>query len=99
MTDAPTDFNALIDLEEDGPDIWIGLSAEYRWGRIFGGQVVAQALWAALKTVDLAFAPHSLHAYFIRAGDIQEPVRFEVCLLYTSPSPRDATLSRMPSSA
>lgn len=67
-----------MDLHEHGPDTWVGLSAEYRWGRIYGGQVVAQALWAAMKTVDSAFAPHSLHAYFIRAGDIAEPVRYEV---------------------
>lgn len=81
MTDAvvhPTDFNDLMNLEDHGPDTWVGSSADYSWGRIFGGQVVAQALWAALKTVDEELHPHSLHAYFIRGGSIQEPVRFEV---------------------
>jgi acyl-CoA thioesterase-2 len=74
----PTDFAGLMDLQQHGPDTWVGLSAQYRWGRIYGGQVVAQALWAALKTVDEEFATHSLHAYFIRAGNIDEPVRLEV---------------------
>ena len=78
MENAPTDFAGLMSLQEHGPDTWVGLSAEYSWGRIFGGQVVAQALWAALKTVDEEFKTHSLHAYFIRAGVIEEPVRFEV---------------------
>ena len=78
MNDAPTDFLELMNLQQHGPDTWVGLSAAYSWGRIYGGQVVAQALWAALKTVDEAFEPHSLHAYFIRSGDVSEPVRFEV---------------------
>jgi acyl-CoA thioesterase II len=74
----PTDFGDLMTLEAHGPDTWVGLSAEYRWGRIFGGQVVAQALSAALKTVAEDFHPHSLHAYFIRGGTLTEPVRYEV---------------------
>lgn len=74
----PTDFVTLMTLEQHGPDTWVGLSADYAWGRIYGGQVVAQALHAALKTVDEAFLPHSLHAYFIRGGSLVEPVRYEV---------------------
>ncbi len=78
IDEAPTDFRSLIDLSDHGPDTWIGASAPYSWGRIYGGQVVAQALWAALKTVPPDFHAHSMHAYFIRAGDLSEPVRFEV---------------------
>lgn len=78
MMEHPTDFSTLMTLEQHGPDTWVGLSANYRWGRIFGGQVVAQALSAALKTVDEEFLPHSLHAYFIRGGTLEEPVRYEV---------------------
>ncbi len=74
----PRDFNALMQLEQHGPDTWVGLSGAYSWGRIYGGQVVAQSLWAALSTVDEAFHPHSLHAYFIRGGSLDEPVRYEV---------------------
>ncbi len=74
----PTTFVDLMRLERHGPDTWVGSSAAYSWGRIYGGQVVAQALWAAYQTVDESFGVHSLHAYFIRGGVIDEPVRFEV---------------------
>lgn len=68
-----------MNLEAHGPDTWIGQSPRYPWGhRIYGGQVVAQALGAALRTVEERYRPHSLHAYFIRPGDSLEPVRFEV---------------------
>jgi len=78
MNTKPTTFSSLIDLVQHGPDTWVGLSADYRWGRIYGGQVVAQALHAAMKTVGEDYVPHSLHAYFIRGGVIDEPVRYEV---------------------
>ena len=78
MSTRPTTFEEILDLVRHGPDTWVGVSAEYQWGRIYGGQVVAQALWAALKTVDAEFLPHSLHAYFIRGGTLDEPVRYEV---------------------
>lgn len=44
---------------------------------VFGGHVLAQALMAAARTVDPRQAPHSLHAYFIRAGDKQVPIDYE----------------------
>lgn len=47
-------------------------------GRIYGGQVIAQALMAATQTVGGDRVPHSLHAYFMRAGAEQEPVQFKV---------------------
>lgn len=74
----PTTFAEIIELVEHGPDTWVGMSPTYTWGRVYGGQVVAQALQAALRTVDEQFAPHSLHAYFIRGGSIDEPIRYEV---------------------
>lgn len=46
--------------------------------RIFGGQVVAQCLMAADQTVESRFQPHSLHAYFLRAGDPEVPIEFDV---------------------
>ena len=78
MLHRPETFSDILKLESHGPDTFVGLSPKYSWGRIYGGQVVAQALWAALKTVKEAFAPHSLHAYFIRGGSLNEPVRYEV---------------------
>lgn len=71
-------FVDLIALEPHGPDAFVGLAPRYPWGRLFGGQVVAQALRAAQLTVPDAYAVHSLHSYFIRGGTHQEPVRFEV---------------------
>ncbi len=71
-------FAQLMDLDHHGPDTFVGIAPQYPWGRLFGGQVLAQALRAALHTVEPAFRPHSLHAYFIRGGTDEEPVRFEV---------------------
>lgn len=73
-----TSFVDLFDMAAHGPDVWVASSARYPWGRVYGGQVAAQGLWAAAQTVAPEFAPHSLHAYFIRGGDSDEPIRFEV---------------------
>jgi len=75
---APLDLSRVFDLEPHGPDTFIGESPPYSWGRIYGGLVVAQALWAATQTVAEQYAVHSLHAYFILGGEIPEPVRYEV---------------------
>lgn len=72
------DFDRLMALEEHGPDVFVGIGPAYPWGRVYGGQVVAQALRAALATVDEDHHVHSLHAYFIRGGDSDEPIRYEV---------------------
>lgn len=75
--DVPS-FGSLLELEPHGHDAYVGVSPTYPWGRVYGGQVVAQALRAAADTVDGERLPHSLHAYFIRGGDFDEPIRFEV---------------------
>ena len=74
----PRDFASLLALEPHGPDTFVGVSPPYDWGRIFGGQVIAQALWAAAATVPAERPVHSLHAYFILGGRLDEPVRYEV---------------------
>jgi len=74
----PRDFASLLALEPHGPDTFVGVSPPYDWGRIFGGQVIAQALWAAAATVPPERPVHSLHAYFILGGRLDEPVRYEV---------------------
>lgn len=71
-------FADLIDLEPHGPDTYVGIAPRYTWARLYGGQVVAQALRAAQLTVPDDLTVHSLHAYFIRGGTPAEPVRFEV---------------------
>jgi acyl-CoA thioesterase II len=74
----PRDFSSLLALEPHGPDTFVGLSPPYTWGRIYGGQVIAQALYAAAVTVPAARPVHSLHAYFIRPGDPAEPLVYLV---------------------
>jgi acyl-CoA thioesterase-2 len=72
-------FTDLFRLEPHGPDTYVGIVARYPWGgRLFGGQVVAQALRAAIHTVDPLRTAHSFHSYFIRPGSPDEPIRFEV---------------------
>lgn len=68
----------LLDLESHGPDTFVGTGLEYPWGGLYGGHIVAQALRAAALTVEDGLHPHSLRAYFIRRGDPNEPVRYEV---------------------
>jgi acyl-CoA thioesterase-2 len=78
MPEKPLDLRHVFALEPHGPDTYVGESPPYEWGRIYGGLVVAQALWAGIQTVEPAYAVHSLHAYFILGGDLSEPVRYEV---------------------
>lgn len=47
-------------------------------GRLFGGQLVAQALRAATLSVDAAYLPHSLHSYFVSTGHASRPVDLRV---------------------
>jgi len=72
------DFATLMALESHEPDVYVGISPEYPWGQVYGGQVVAQGLRAAQATVDDGLGVHSLHAYFIRGGTSDEPIRYEV---------------------
>jgi acyl-CoA thioesterase-2 len=71
-------FSEMMDLENHGPDTFVGGGPRYPWGGLYGGQIVAQALRAAALTVSAGYEVHSLHAYFIRMGDDDEPIRFEV---------------------
>jgi acyl-CoA thioesterase-2 len=69
---------AMLDLARLDDDLFEGWCHEGRPGMIYGGQVAAQALVAAGSTVATDRAPHSLHAYFVRAGRADEPVRYRV---------------------
>jgi acyl-CoA thioesterase-2 len=68
----------LLDLEELGDDRFRGVSPAVGPQRVFGGQVAGQALVAAGRTVDPARQVHSLHGYFVRAGDSTEPIVYTV---------------------
>lgn len=71
------DLLALLDLDRRG-DVFTGMSHDVSFTRIFGGQVAAQALVAAGRTVAPERYVHSLHAYFLRPGDPRSPVEFHV---------------------
>ena len=72
------DFAEMMQLEEHGPDVYVGTGPGYPWNGLYGGQIVAQGLRAACATVEAHFRVHSLHAYFVRRGDAAEPIRYEV---------------------
>ena len=67
-----------LDDDPSAPDTFTGRSLPQPGGRVFGGQVLAQALLAAGRTVEDARLPHSMHGYFLRAGDVREPITFAV---------------------
>lgn len=68
---------SLLDLEKLEENLFRGLSPQSSWQRVFGGQVIGQALVAACRTVE-GRQPHSLHAYFILPGDPSVPIVYEV---------------------
>lgn len=68
----------LLELERIEVNLFRGDSRSVGSGRVFGGQVMAQALSAALKTVPEDRFVHSLHGYFLLAGDEKHPIIFEV---------------------
>ncbi len=71
------DLIQLLDLEPIEKDIFRGVSPDDNRQRVFGGQVAAQALVAASRTVDDR-SVHSLQAYFIRPGDVNAPLLYQV---------------------
>lgn len=79
MTDAFVDeLVALLCLERLEDNLFRGESRDIGTRRVFGGQVLGQALSAAQQTVDPERSAHSLHAYFLRAGDIAHPIVYNV---------------------
>ncbi|MDP9849146.1 acyl-CoA thioesterase [Streptosporangium lutulentum] len=78
MNEALKELLDLLDLEQIELDIFRGRSPEERIQRVFGGQVAAQALFAAGRTVPGDRYVHSLHAYFIRPGDPSIPIVYNV---------------------
>jgi acyl-CoA thioesterase-2 len=77
MSSAVQDLLATLDLEPLEVNLFRGRSPQVGWQRVFGGQVIGQALVAATRTVDCR-PPHSLHAYFLLAGDPKVPIIYEV---------------------
>ncbi|MFF5442470.1 acyl-CoA thioesterase [Streptomyces achromogenes] len=78
MSQALQDLLDLLDLEQIEEDIFRGQSRPAVVPRVFGGQVAAQALVAAGRTVPADRPAHSLHAYFLRPGDPGAPIVYTV---------------------
>lgn len=65
-------------LEKLEHNLFRGQSQDLGWGTVFGGQVLGQALSAAVQTVPAERQVHSLHAYFLRPGNVTRPIVYDV---------------------
>lgn len=74
----PVSLASILDLERLDQDLYRSTATFWDHGSVYGGQALAQALRAAARTVLDGFVAHSLHGTFIRAGDPQRPILFEV---------------------
>ncbi|MCX5581421.1 acyl-CoA thioesterase II [Kaistia terrae] len=73
-----TDLLSILDLEPLEHNLFRGRSFDPGWQRVFGGQVIGQALVAASRTVVVDRPVHSLHGYFLRPGDPAAPIIYAV---------------------
>lgn len=78
MTAAMRELLSILDLERLEHNLYRGRSPQTGWQRVFGGQVIGQALVAAQRTVEPDRPVHSLHCYFMRPGDPAVPIVYEV---------------------
>ena len=78
MSKAVETLLSTLDLEPIEVNLFRGTSPKVGWQRVFGGQVIGQALVAAQRTVDNERKVHSLHGYFMRPGDPENPIIYEV---------------------
>jgi len=80
MASAIQDVVEILNLETLELNLFRGRSPQSNWQRVFGGQVIGQALVAACRTVEQVALrpPHSLHAYFLLGGDPKVPIIYEV---------------------
>jgi acyl-CoA thioesterase-2 len=69
---------SILDLEPLELNLFRGRSPKEGWQRVYGGQVLGQALVAAVRTVEEPRAVHSMHAYFLLGGDPDHPIVYEV---------------------
>ncbi|HSM41997.1 MAG TPA: acyl-CoA thioesterase II [Afifellaceae bacterium] len=78
MSKAVENLLDILDLEPLEHNLFRGRSPQVGWQRVFGGQVIGQALVAASRTVEEGRFVHSLHGYFMRPGDPSVPIIYEV---------------------
>ena len=68
----------LLTLEKIEQGLYRGNSQDLGFGRVFGGQVIGQALSAAKQTLDAEWGINSFHCYFLRMGDSAKPIVYDV---------------------
>ncbi len=78
MTTILNELVSLLGLERFEENLFRGESRDLGWGRLFGGQVLGQALSAAAQTVPEDRHVHSMHGYFLRTGRVDRPVVYDV---------------------
>lgn len=78
MSKAVKNLLEILDLENLEQNLFRGRSPQSGWQRVFGGQVIGQALVAAQRTVSADRRVHSLHGYFMRPGDPEIPIIYDV---------------------
>lgn len=78
MSQALNDLLALLALEPLDTELFRGHSIDLGFGAVFGGQVMGQALSAAKYTLDEDRPIHSFHSYFLRPGDVNKPIIYDV---------------------
>ena len=81
MSQALSNLLALLNLEKIEEGLFRGQSEDLGLRQVFGGQVVGQALYAAKETVPSERLVHSFHSYFLRPGDSQKPIIYDVEVL------------------
>lgn len=78
MPTAMDELLRTLDLEYVEDNVFRGRSPQVGWQRVFGGQVIGQALMAVQRTVALDRFVHSMHCYFLRPGDPAVPITYKV---------------------
>lgn len=77
-TSAVANLLGILDLEKLEENLFRGVSPQDGWQRVYGGQVLGQALVAAARTVPEERVAHSMHAYFLLGGDPSVPIIYQV---------------------
>ncbi|WP_221798123.1 acyl-CoA thioesterase [Oceanobacter mangrovi] len=82
MSNSLGELTSLLELKEQAPNLFLGQCSDLGFRNLFGGQVLGQALSAAMRTLDgdvqREWWPHSLHAYFLRPGNTTDELAFDV---------------------
>lgn len=77
MPSSAAELVELLDIEDLDTNLFRGRQPDTDRQRVFGGQVAAQALIAAIRTVDPEFSVHSMHSYFLLPGDTSVPIIYD----------------------